>query len=98
MEINTYKVNSDYNFDSSGNGKIWCEKNCLESKPLFDVIRDFLTDSLVLKIILLMKQEEIDRREMQVRIGDRTYYKMEDMSKVFLRAFSRAYTKTYGGK
>lgn len=76
----------------------WVNKNWIESKPLPDVTRDFLSDTLVLKIMLLMKQEEIDRKEMCLRIGDSTYYKMDDMGKVFLRAFSRAYTRTYGGK
>lgn len=76
----------------------WVDKNWPESKPLPEVTRDFLSESLVLKIMLLMKQEEIDRKEIHVRIGDLTYYKMEDMGKVFLRAFSRAYTRTYGGK
>lgn len=76
----------------------WVNKNWLESKPLPDITRDFLSDTLVLKIMLLMKQEEIDRKEMCLRIGDSTYYHMEDMSKVFLRAFSRAYARTYGEK
>jgi hypothetical protein len=85
------------NNDESRNSE-WVNDNWQESKPLPDITRDFLADTLVLKIMLLMKQEEIDRKEMCYRIGDLTYYQVDDMSKVFLRAFSRAYTRVYGGK
>ena len=76
----------------------WVDKHWPESKPLPEVTRDFLFENLVLKIMLLMKKEEIERKEIHLRIGELTYYKMEDMGKVFLKAFSRAYTRTYGGE
>lgn len=74
----------------------WANNNWIESNPLPESTRKFLMDNLVLKIMLLMKQEEIERKETCIRIGDSTRYEMEDMGKVFLRAFSRAYARVHG--
>lgn len=85
-EIEKYRINTMQ----------WADQHWKEAQQLPEITQDFLMDTLVLKIMLLMKQEEIDRKEMCRRIGDFTYCKMDDMSKVFLRAFSRAYAKIYG--
>lgn len=77
----------------------WANTMWSESKTLSLMdLEDALNENFVMKILVLAKQEEIERKELysrlKINIDDGVY--SNNMKKVLLKSFSKAFNHIYG--
>lgn len=73
---------------------MWPEAQCNSLLEMEEVVNA----NFVTKIMLLTKEEELSRKELMGRlnVSAHDYLSKDNMKKIFLRSFARAFNKLYG--